>query len=154
MGESAARKLRRQKEQAASRQAAASTAAPKRPKSRVEEPEEINFMLSPGGLLQPEGAPMLVRKAKTVRIPGPLNVHLQTFQARHGGERVFAFERTAIALWRMLLREEHDARESARREMAATGLPAQPVMGPLYRAVLAEMEEMRREDSGEIFDED
>ncbi|MFD8650662.1 hypothetical protein [Streptomyces mirabilis] len=158
MGESAKRRARRQKEHAAARSSAAAPrgtlAAPSAPFTAAEpEPEEINFMLTPGGLLRPEGAPPLSEKPKTVRVPGPMNEHVVYFQARHGSKR-FSFVKVCLALWRVLLREEHEALEAARREAAATGVPAQPVMGPIYRALRDELELMRREDTGEIFDDE
>lgn len=164
MGESNSRKARRQREQQQSRHAARQTApeaAPPAPakakaptkKAATWEPEEVNFLITPGGLLQPEGAPLLAEKPKTVRVPGPLNVHLGGFQARHGAKR-FSFQGATNAMWRMLLREEHEAYERARHEASVTGVPAQPKMGPLYRGLRAEMERMRREESGETFDEE
>ncbi|MCX4799653.1 hypothetical protein OG497_38000 [Streptomyces sp. NBC_01242] len=163
MGESNARRLRRQKEQQQARQAALQDApaeatlraAPDSSPTATSdswEPDEVNFMLTPGGLLQPEDAPPLVRKAKTVRVPGPLNVHVGGFDARHMGR--FNFERSTLALWRVLLREEHRALEVARHETEVTGVPAQPKMGQLYKALRDELELMRREESGEIFDEE
>jgi hypothetical protein len=175
MGQSNSRRQKRQKEQAAARRAAASKPVPaglatfddvldgvvvrddldlpEIQAARGWEMPEINFMLTPGGMLRPDGAPPLVQKAKTVRVPGPLNAHILMFQARHGGDRYFSFEKTAMAMWRLLMSEEHAANELALWTARQTGVPAQPVMGPLYRKVLAELEEMRREDSGEIFDE-
>lgn len=149
-------KTRKQRHQAKQREAqAAQQPAPEAAPAETGdswEPEEINFMLAPGGLLQPEDAPLLVRKAKTVRVPGPLNVHVGSFDARHASR--FSFERATLGLWRVLLREEHHALEVARHETAVTGVPAQPVMGPFYKALREEMELMRREESGDIFDED
>lgn len=149
------RKQRHQREQQKGRQAALQAAPGAAPAkvSAVPEPEEINFMLVPGGLLRPEDAPPLGEKPKTVRVPGPLNAHVVYFQARHGAKR-FSFVKVALAMWRLLLREEHAAMEAARREQAVTGVPAQPKMGPLYKALRDELELMRREESGEIFDEE
>ncbi|MFI0966989.1 hypothetical protein ACH4S8_37245 [Streptomyces sp. NPDC021080] len=105
---------------------------------------EINFQVPPGDLLRPVGAPPLVRRAKTVRVPGELGLHVGGFQARHG-THLFNFERTSLALWRVLLREEHAANELARWATAQTGVPAQPKMGVLYRKLMNELETMREE---------
>ncbi|MDQ1041484.1 hypothetical protein QFZ75_007986 [Streptomyces sp. V3I8] len=109
---------------------------------------EINFQVTPDGMMRPVGAPPLAETPKTVRVPGPLGVHLGYFQARHGVKR-WAFARVALAAWRLLMREELACYERAWREQERTGQPVQPVMGPLYQALAEEMESMRREGSGE-----
>ncbi|MET7363171.1 hypothetical protein ABZS76_32705 [Streptomyces sp. NPDC005562] len=113
--------------------------------------EELNFLLMPGGVLRPDGAvgspPM---KQKTVRVSNVMNAHVAVFQSRHPVD----FAPGALALWRVLMREEHANYERAVAASKTTGVPAQPKMGPIYRAFAEELRRMKAEENGDIFDED
>ncbi|MFJ4902785.1 hypothetical protein [Streptomyces sp. NPDC088727] len=153
MGTSETRKRKREQQEANSKVAVvppAPQAAPEPPSAvQVHHPHrssEIDFMVPPGGLMQPEGAPPLAEKAKTVRVPGALNVHVIGFQGRHGVKR-YSFVKVCLAMWRLLLREEHAELERARAAQRQTGLPAQPRMGALHKALIRELEEMRLDGS-------
>jgi hypothetical protein len=122
-----------------------------RPRQPAGEPEteEINFLLPPGMMM---GGRMIPRK-KTVITEGPMDAHLSMFQGRYQGQR-YKFQNGTIALWRVLLREEHEMVEEARRLQRQTGVPAEPRKGPVMRRFEEELDRMAAEESGDIFDED
>lgn len=109
-------------------------------------PEEINFLVPPGGMMGGRTAPL----KKTLNVPGPLNAHLLLFQARYQGQQ-YKVQNGSLALWRVLLREEHEMAEEARRLSEETGLPADPRKGPVMRRFEQELERMAAEESGSIF---
>lgn len=156
MGQSATRRKRFEEEQAkrVAREAAASPqpapqAAPAPPKAVQEPFEEINFMLPPGGMM----GGTLYPKPKTVKVDGPLNAHILMFQARHQG-RQHKFQNATKGLWRALLREEDAMMQEAKALQHRTGVPSLPRKGPLLRALERELEQMRAEESGDIFDDE
>jgi len=113
------------------------------------EPEDdgINFLLPPGGMMGGRTAPL----KKTLIVPGPLNAHLLTFQARYQGKQ-YKVQNGTLALWRILLREEAEMAAEARRLQEETGVPVEPRKGPVMRRFEEELERMAAEESGEIFD--
>ncbi|MFD7835519.1 hypothetical protein [Streptomyces sp. NPDC059761] len=142
MATSAARQARRAQARAEQPKPGAEATAPPR--------EEVNFLLPPGGLLPSEdavkGSPV---KGKTVKVPDALNRHIQDFKNRHDVE----FTKGALALWRALMREDAAMIAEAKEASRKSGLPVAPKSGPIYRAMLAELEMMRDEQSGAIFEQ-
>ncbi|WP_428957848.1 hypothetical protein [Streptomyces sp. cg35] len=113
--------------------------APAQPKP-VE--EELNFQLLPGGLLQAEGAVRAAPvKQKTWRGDNVLNAHIAAFQARNPCK----WSEATTALWRALMEEEHLSIERAKAESEVTGVPARPVLGPVYRAWVDQLDRMKEE---------
>jgi hypothetical protein len=114
-----------------------------------DEIEEINFLLMPGGVLQPDGAiGSPPTKQKTVRVSSTRNAHLTASQPRPP----IPFRGGATGLWRALIREEHRNLEEARAESRRTGVPVQPKLGPIYLALKNELGLMKAEENGDIWD--
>lgn len=156
MPASPARKRRHQeKRRAEAARLEAKRADEERPLQTVPEREpeppsdEVNFMLPPGGMM---GGNRSVPLKKTLIVPAPLNAHLLMFQVFHQGNQ-YKVQNGSLALWRMLLREEHEMVEEARRLAKETGLPADPRRGPVMRRFEQELKRMAAEESGDIFDE-
>jgi uncharacterized protein YcaQ len=105
----------------------------------------------PDNVLTAEGT-ILAAKPKTVKIDGALNAYLVNFQSRHPN-RWWKFQKASEAMWRLLLAEELATVQAAQRESQRTGVPARRVPGPLERAIADELEQMKAEESGAIFDE-
>jgi hypothetical protein len=83
------------------------------------------------------------RVAKTVHVSGPVNVHIDMWRARNGG---IDWMLATNALWRAMLREDHEAREAALAAQRQTGLPVAEVKpGPIHRALARELERMEEE---------
>lgn len=155
MPASPARKRRHQEKMRAERERLAKKAAEEQLLRAVPDPapeppaeDEVNFLLPPGGMMGGRSVPL----KKSLIVPAPLNAHLLMFQARYQGRR-YKVGNGSLALWRVLLREEHEMVERAKREAKKTGLPPDPEPGPLMRRWLDELDRMDAEESGDIFDE-
>lgn len=112
--------------------------------------EEVNFLVAPRTGLGAGLASIAPMTGKTVRTPGPLNLHIQTFQTRQGGVK---YQDTTNALWRALLAEDHAARRRAEEAERSTGLPAEVHPGPIFRAVARQLELMEQEKRDEAWQE-
>lgn len=120
---------------------AAEPPAPPAPAAPAAREEEVDFTLPPGGSVP--GARTAPLK-KTLIVPSALNGHLLWFQSRHQGQE-HKVQNGTLALWRVLLREEHEMVAEARRLSEQTGRPAEPRQGPVLRRYLAELERMADE---------
>lgn len=152
MGTSKARRARRAAEQ---RETTAAPTVPEEPTVPAPAPEPprpvyvprgIDFRLPPG--VQRDKAATLGRTppvtARTAKLPRPVNTRVNLFLAEAEG-RDLSFQEATLALWRALLREEHEMLEKARKAEHETGQQAVVRSGPLRRALARELDEMRAE---------
>ncbi|MGW9067829.1 hypothetical protein ACWGQT_00055 [Streptomyces yangpuensis] len=110
----------------------------------------MNFLVPPGEILPAEGAIQTPPvKGKTVKVSDPLNRHMQDFMARHPVE----FTKGTLALWRALIQEEAVMRQQAATASKAQGVPVSPKSGPIYVAMAEQLQLMKDEQSGAIFDQ-
>lgn len=148
----AARRAAKREEYAQKLQAVPSPAAASQPAAEpVAVPAqahstEINFHALPGAssssdVLRDPRLPT----AKTVKVTGFVNAHLNVFLASVGN---LSFQDATSALWRAALREEHAAHQQALDTQRRTGQPAQVDHGPIYQALVREVQIMREERLG------
>ena len=110
---------------------------------------EINFEAMPGpllgtGLLGKRG---LHKKAKSLRIPATLDAHIAGFLSH---EPHVSFQDATEALWRVMLRAEHEVRERAMAVHRQTGLPVQITHSQIYQLLDQELVEMKAEASTDV----
>jgi hypothetical protein len=104
----------------------------------AEEFFEIDFQLMPGPLLGTSllGDKGLHKKAKSLKLAATVDAHIGGFLST---QPHLSFQDATEALWRVLLREEHNARERAMLVHRQTGLPAKINHSRVYRMLSQEL---------------